>query len=111
MNIDTIVKALNDSIEDRRRRESIKTRAFLLPTTSITPDAKFPAYKQFNYILWIINKSHQNRIVQVKQTIKITNDAEKIDATRSVEKEFITKIFDLLSSNKYEYVINGSYRE
>lgn len=97
--IDDFIDIINSYIGDKRESLNIKPKPkqHLVLQRTVIPSPTFPAYKEFNYILWAI--PNKKEVLSFQHTAKFTKDNEE-KTLKQVNESFVKLIIDTVLTSK-----------
>ena len=108
MKAEDIIESLNRHIEAKRKDRGIKTTGHLVLQKEIMPHSSFKAYKIYKYTLWFTKKGKSYEVIVLEHTAKVL-DGQEDNMNREMNIMLSNLVFNWISSNFYEQVINGEY--
>ena len=111
MTLDNIIEHLNAYIRLTRTLENIEGYGFLVLHRVTTVHPIIKAYKNIEYTLWCIDSIQKYKVITIKTSQKILYDTEEAEAIRAVEESFMIKLFELLRTEVFTNIINGTYKD
>lgn len=102
MTTDNIIKAMNKHLKGKGC-ESF----FLVGRRTIEPNKKFPVYKEFTIIVYLVEKGSHRELMRVSNTDRvISGDEEK--AWSSVNTALLDQLFSWIESEEYKTLTSRS---
>lgn len=100
--MNTIIEALNQTIEELRTKENIQSKGHFVFKKTIIPDAKYPVYKLCTFELYYVLGKTKDKVISVQDNIRISDN---VGTLRDLEIKFCKEIFTFTSSDKFKNYI------
>lgn len=95
MKLEEIIEALNISFNNR----DINKGHFVLQRI-ITSNPSFKIYREYEYILWFIQKDNKQKMLTCKNTTKVLKGQEE-SVERYIDIDFCKALFNWLKTENY----------
>jgi hypothetical protein len=111
MTIEDLVESLNTGFESNKYKGYKEQGSHFVVQRTITPNKTYKAYKEISTILWYVNRStrDRNRILTINHSSKTTTDKELAEAIRHTDSVFLSDLFCLIGTDKFEQLMRGCY--
>lgn len=109
MILEDIIECLNKHIQSRRDELNIKNKSFLVLQRSSKCHSQFKVYKEYNSTIWLVTNSSRVPILTINHIARVVNgDENKVKDI--IDQKLMIMIFDMVHSNSYTDIINGTYK-
>ena len=117
MTLEDIIESINEYIVYRRKELGVTNCQHLVLQRTITPDSTFKVYKQYQFIVWVVDGKDQYRLFTLSHKANVPANFEEA-LIHNLEMQFVTKLLACLIDGKsfnnkdrtlLEDVIYGEY--
>ena len=99
MTLEDIIESINEYIADRRKELDVTNHQYLVLQRTITPDSTFKAYKQYEFIVWVVGGKDQYRLFTLSHQANVSANFEEA-LIHNLEMQFVTKLLSCLIEDK-----------
>ena len=104
--MEAIIESLNNHIKNKRKELNIKDDSYLVLQKIIKPNDTFPAYKEYEYIIWNIHKKERIKVFDIKHTERVI-DGNDTHMVKYLRLKLIDTILNWVHTQEYNDLING----
>lgn len=104
--MEAIIESLNNHIKEKRAESSSPDNGYLVLQKIIKPNEKFPAYKEYEYIVWNIHNKERIKVFDVKHTEKVLNGDDK-NMVKYLRLKLTDAILNWVHTQDYNDLLDG----
>lgn len=104
--MNTVIEALNQTIEELRTKENIQSKGHFVFKKTIIPDAKYPVYKLCTFELYYILGKFKDKVISIQDTIRMPEGGGDL---RELKIKFCKELFIFSSGDKFGKYINDLF--
>ena len=95
MTLEDIIESINNYIESARKDKNVTNRQHLVLQRTITPEPTFPVYKQYQFVVWVVDDSNKEKLFTMQHKDKVSSSYEET-LIKDLEIKFLTQFLGLL---------------
>lgn len=104
--MNTIVEALNQTLEELRKQKDIQSRGHFVFKSTIIPDIKYPIYKVCTFELYYVLGKLKDKVISIQDTIRMPEGGGDL---RELKVKFCKELFIFSSGDKFNKYINDLF--
>lgn len=113
MTAEHLIEALNDHIANKRKKQGIECKDFLVLQKYIKQHKTIKAYSEYTYIFWLVHNKNKYEVLRVSDIFKTTDASTDLDPEEvlwgKLDYTLGKILFDFIGSKEYDAILKGSY--